>query len=143
MLLTEVERLGRCRVLLLAGPVLRPVGDQVADLLGQLCVGRFDGAAMHTPVGVTEDALRTLRAVEADCVVAVGGGSTTGLAKALAARTDVDLVVVPTTYSGSEVTPVLGETADGRNTTRATPAVLPETVIYDVDCFVTCRSRCR
>ncbi|WP_428360926.1 maleylacetate reductase [Mycolicibacterium sp.] len=129
----EVERLGRHRVLLLAGPVLRPVGDRVAELLGRLCVGRFDGAVMHTPVAVTEDALRVLRAVEADCVVAVGGGSTTGLAKALAARTDVDLVIVPTTYAGSEVTPVLGETADGRKTTRSTPAVLPETVIYDVE----------
>jgi alcohol dehydrogenase class IV len=133
MVRTEVERLGRCRVLLLGGPVLRPVGDRVADLLGQLCVGRFDGATMHTPVGVTDDALRVLRAVEADCVVAVGGGSTTGLAKALAARTDVDQVIVPTTYSGSEVTPVLVETAHGRKATRSTPAVLPETVIYDVE----------
>ncbi|MEM6110646.1 maleylacetate reductase [Mycobacterium sp. 050272] len=130
---SEVERLGRSRVLLLSGAVLRSVGDRVADLLGELCVGRFDGAVMHTPVSVTEDALGLLHALNADCVVAVGGGSTTGLAKALAARTDVDLIIAPSTYSGSEVTPILGETADGRKTTRATAAVLPETVIYDVD----------
>lgn len=69
----------------------------------------------------------------ADCVVAVGGGSTTGLSKALAARTGVDQIILPTTYAGSEVTPVLGETADGKKTTRSSPAILPETVIYDVE----------
>jgi protocatechuate 3,4-dioxygenase beta subunit len=65
--------------------------------------------------------------------VAVGGGSTTGLAKALALRTDLPQLILPTTYAGSEVTPVLGETQDGRKTTVASPAILPETVVYDVE----------
>ncbi|EWM17937.1 catechol 1,2-dioxygenase [Kutzneria sp. 744] len=69
-------------------------------------------------------------------MVAVGGGSTTGLAKALAARTGVPQVILPTTYAGSEVTPVLGETENGRKTTRRSPDILPETVIYDVDLTV-------
>jgi len=129
----EVERLGRRRALLVTGPALGAVANRVKQLLGQVCVGHFDGAAMHTPVEVTDAALQLLVSRDADCAVAVGGGSATGLAKALAARTDVDLVVLPTTYAGSEVTPVLGETANGQKTTRSTPMVLPETVIYDVE----------
>ena len=129
----EVERLGRSRVLLLAGPRLREVAARVAEALGSLVVARFDGAAMHTPVEVTEQALAVLRENSADCVVAIGGGSTTGLAKALALRSGVDQVILATTYAGSEVTPVVGETADGLKTTRSSPEILPETVIYDVD----------
>ncbi|MDL5158523.1 maleylacetate reductase [Actinomycetospora termitidis] len=125
----EVERLGRSRVLVLAGRQ----AERTERILGPLAVARFDGAVMHTPVEVTERALAVLREAGADCVVAVGGGSTTGLAKALAVRAGVDQVIVPTTYSGSEVTPVLGETADGVKTTRTSPDILPETVIYDVD----------
>ncbi|ROS44308.1 maleylacetate reductase [Amycolatopsis thermoflava] len=129
----EVSRLSRSRVLLLTAGDLPGLGDQVERLLGPLCVARFDGATLHTPVTVTEEALGQLRASGADCVVAVGGGSTTGLSKALAACTGIDQIILPTTYAGSEVTPVLGETAGGRKTTRSSPSILPETVIYDVE----------
>jgi alcohol dehydrogenase class IV/protocatechuate 3,4-dioxygenase beta subunit len=129
----EVLRLGASRVLLLSTPSLDNAAGAVRRALGPLLAAEFDGAAMHTPVGVTEQALRVLRDYNADCLVAVGGGSTTGLAKALAVRTDLPQVILPTTYAGSEVTPVLGETADGQKTTRSSQAALPETVIYDVD----------
>ncbi|HEX5116184.1 MAG TPA: maleylacetate reductase and hydroxyquinol 1,2-dioxygenase domain-containing protein [Pseudonocardiaceae bacterium] len=129
---TEVERLGGTKALVLAGPRGGDAARAVTDALGPLVVARFDGAAMHTPVDVTERALAVLRESGADCLVAVGGGSTTGLAKALAARTDLPQVILPTTYAGSEVTPVLGETDAGRKVTRTSPAILPETVIYDV-----------
>ncbi|MER5601980.1 maleylacetate reductase and hydroxyquinol 1,2-dioxygenase domain-containing protein [Streptomyces sp. NPDC002265] len=129
----EVRRLGGKRVLLVSGPGLEDAALRVRDALGDLVVAEFDGAAMHTPVEVTERALTVLREADADCLVSVGGGSTTGLSKALALRTDLPQVVVPTTYAGSEVTPVLGETRDGRKTTQASPAILPETVVYDVD----------
>src|SRR5690606_22360226 len=69
--------------------------------------------------------------VGADCLVALGGGSTTGLGKAIAYRTDLPQVVLPTTYAGSEATPILGQTAGGRKTTLRDPKVLPEIVIYD------------
>jgi len=88
---------------------------------------------MHTPVEVTETALTTFRELGADCVVALGGGSTTGLGKAIAVRTGADQVVIPTTYAGSEMTDILGETMGGEKKTRRDPAILPETVIYDVD----------
>jgi alcohol dehydrogenase class IV len=77
--------------------------------------------------------MAVLRDMCADGVVALGGGSTVGLAKALALRTDIPQIAVPTTYAGSEMTPVLGETEDGVKTTQSTRRVLPETVIYDVD----------
>ena len=128
----EVQRLGRTRVLVLGGPRVAGLVDRTRDLLGGRMVGLFDGAAMHTPVEVTERALATLSGLQADCVLAIGGGSAVGLAKALARRTDVDQVVVPTTYAGSEVTPVVGETENGVKTTHSSPAVLPESVVYDV-----------
>lgn len=129
----EVDRLGRSRVLLLAGPDQAKTADRLAVELGPLLVARFDGAAAHTPVDVTRKALAVVAEHSVDCVLAVGGGSTTGLAKALAVRTGVDQIVVPTTYAGSEMTPVLGETDDGRKTTRSSPEILPEAVVYDVE----------
>ncbi|MCW2912140.1 MAG: alcohol dehydrogenase [Actinomycetia bacterium] len=129
----EVERLGCTRILLLSGAPVAGAAARVRAALGPLVVAEFDGAAMHTPVEVTEKALEVLRECSADGLVAIGGGSTTGLAKALALRTDLPQVILPTTYAGSEVTPVLGETRDGRKITQSSPAILPETVIYDVD----------
>ncbi|WP_340384123.1 maleylacetate reductase and hydroxyquinol 1,2-dioxygenase domain-containing protein [Streptomyces sp. SS7] len=131
----EAERLGGSRVLLLSdgSPVLRKDTERLREVLGDLLVAEFDGAAMHTPVEVTEQALSLVRDQRADCLVAIGGGSTTGLAKALAVRTDLPQIIVPTTYAGSEVTPVLGETVDGRKVTRSSPVILPETVVYDVE----------
>ncbi|MEE2031567.1 maleylacetate reductase [Rhodococcus chondri] len=129
----EVRRLGRSRVLLLGGEHVLSQAELVERVLGTLQVARFDGAVMHTPVAVTEQALRHVTENDVDAIVAVGGGSTTGLAKALAVRTGVDQVILPTTYAGSEVTPVLGETADGVKSTRSSPDILPETVIYDVE----------
>jgi maleylacetate reductase len=92
---------------------------------------------MHTPVEVTERALAAFRDAGADCVVALGGGSTIGLGKAIATRTGADQLVIPTTYAGSEMTDILGETAGAEKTTRRDPSILPETVIYDVDLTLT------
>lgn len=125
----EAERLGASRVLLVA----RHGGDRVAAALDSLLAERFTGATMHTPIEVTERALALLREHGADCVVSVGGGSSTGLSKALATRAGVPQIIIPTTYAGSEVTPVLGETAQGLKKTRRDASIQPDTVIYDVD----------
>ncbi len=129
----EVERLGGTRVLVVHDPSLAPAADRAAASLGRLLVARFDGVAMHTPVEVTEKAIAVVRDAEVDCVVSIGGGSSTGLGKAIVLRTGLPLVAVPSTYAGSEVTPVLGETADGAKTTQTNDAVLPKAVVYDVD----------
>jgi maleylacetate reductase len=84
---------------------------------------------MHTPVDVTERAARAAKDCGADCTVAFGGGSSTGLGKAIALRTDLIQIAIPTTYAGSEMTPILGETEGGRKTTQRNLKVLPEIVI--------------
>ena len=132
----EVEKLGRRRVLLVSDPGLADAVDRAAANLGDLAVARFDGVAMHTPVAVTVQALELVRAHDVDCLVSIGGGSATGLGKALAVRAGLPQIAIPSTYAGSEVTPVLGETDQGRKMTRSAPEILPRTVIYDVELTV-------
>ncbi len=133
----EAARLGIKRALVLSTPEQRDQAEAVAALLGAASAGVFGGAKMHTPVDVTEAAMAVIRQSGADGTVAVGGGSTTGLGKAIALRTDLKQVVVPTTYAGSEMTTILGETAGGQKKTIRDQRVLPETVIYDVDLTLT------
>ncbi len=129
----ELERLGVRRALVLSTPEQRGMVEEIAASLGAGASGVFANAAMHTPVRVTAAALEAVRSVGADGLVAVGGGSTIGLGKAIALRTGLPQVALPTTYAGSEMTPILGETQDGKKTTQTTPKVLPKAVIYDVD----------
>ncbi len=126
----EVKRLGCVRPLVLSTPFQ---ADEVEKLAASLGGKAFTRAAMHTPVEMTEEAMTACRDAGADCVVALGGGSTVGLGKALSIRTGLPHIVVATTYAGSEVTPILGETENGVKTTRRDPAILPGTVIYDPD----------
>ena len=130
----EAERLGARRALVLSTPGRgEALARQVAGLLGERSAGIHAGAVMHTPVEATERALKVVMDRSADAVIAVGGGSTTGLGKAIALRTDLPQIVLPTTYAGSEVTPILGETQGGVKTAQKSARVLPEVVIYDVD----------
>lgn len=129
----EVERLGCRRALVLATPQQLEQAREVLEQLGERGAGLFTEAAMHTPVEVTERAMRQVEELGVDGTVAIGGGSTIGLGKAIALRTGLPQVAIPTTYAGSEMTPILGETRDGIKTTQRTLDVLPETVIYDVD----------
>jgi maleylacetate reductase len=129
----EVRALGCSRALVLSTPGQRADAKRLGAMLGPHLAGVFSEAAMHTPVTVTERAMAEVDRLGADCTVAIGGGSTIGLGKAIALRTALPQVVVPTTYAGSEMTPVLGETAHGEKTTQRTMKVLPETVLYDVE----------
>jgi alcohol dehydrogenase class IV len=133
----EATLLKATRVLVLTTPEQADQGERVAGLLDDLSVGCFSGAKMHTPVEVTREALSVVELKRADCVLAIGGGSTTGLGKAIALHTDLPQIVVPTTYAGSEMTPILGQTEKGVKTTLRSPRVLPETVVYDVDLTLT------
>jgi maleylacetate reductase len=134
---TELARLDISRALILATPNQKRQASDLASVLGNRVAGIFAQAEMHTPVDVTDRAMACVNELKADGVVAIGGGSTTGLGKAIALRTDLPQIVVPTSYAGSEMTPILGETRDGLKTTQSSPKILPETVIYDVDLTMT------
>jgi alcohol dehydrogenase class IV len=133
----EVRLLGCRRALVLSTPQQASQAEGLAARLGELSVGTFTQATMHTPLAVTQQALELMRERQADCTVALGGGSTTGLGKAIALRTDLPQIVVPTTYAGSEATPILGETNHGQKTTQRTLRVLPEVIVYDVELTLT------
>jgi alcohol dehydrogenase class IV len=133
----ELESLGCSRALVLSTPFQKPLADDIARQLDVQSVGVFAEAEMHTPIEVTERAVRQVASLRVDSVVSVGGGSTTGLGKAIALRTDLPQIVVPTTYAGSEATSILGETEAGRKTTQRNRKVLPEVIINDVDLTLT------
>lgn len=128
-----VRSFGASSALVLSTPGRFDLAERVCAILGDLAAGIFPQAVMHTPVAVTEAALALYDELRADCVVSVGGGSTTGLGKAIALRRGAAHLAIPTTYAGSEVTPILGETKDGVKTTQRRDDILPRAVIYDVE----------
>ncbi|WP_069865873.1 maleylacetate reductase [Pseudomonas citronellolis] len=128
----EMSRLNASRALVITTEAQKANGDALLSQLGSMGGTLFSGAVMHTPVEITARAMGVLQANSCDCLVALGGGSTIGLAKALAVRTGLPQIAIPTTYAGSEVTPVLGETENGVKTTRTADLILPKVVIYDV-----------
>ncbi|MEX8495953.1 maleylacetate reductase [Sphaerotilus sp.] len=132
----EVEALGAHRVLVLCTPQQRDQAQAAADLLGSLCVGIYDGAQMHVPIEGARLAREHARTVGADCAVAIGGGSTIGLGKAIALESSIPIIAVPTTYAGSEMTPIYGITEGGLKKTGRDARVLPRTVLYDPDLSV-------
>lgn len=109
----EAARAGVTRALVLSTPNQSDEAARVAGYLGRVHASTFTGATMHTPEDVTEYALEITRSVRANGIVAVGGGSTIGLGKAIAIRTGLPQIVLPTTYAGSEMTAILGETRNG------------------------------
>lgn len=125
----EVERLGATRVLLIASErdaegvraLVAPFADRI--------VATFTAVREHVPVATAEAARAA--AAGADAVLCIGGGSTVGAAKAVALTTRLPIIAVPTTYAGSEVTPVWGMTQDGVKTTGTDLIVLPRTIVYD------------
>jgi maleylacetate reductase len=126
----ELERLGS-RALVLSTPGHRELAERAALLLGSRAVGIFAGARVHVPVETVHAVVAEAHQVSADCYVALGGGSTTGLAKALALETGLPVLAVPTTYAGSEMTPIWGTTQDGVKRTGRSMRVLPRAVLYD------------
>jgi maleylacetate reductase len=133
----EVERLGLGRVLVLCTPEQEPLARRLADGLGPRAAGVYPHARMHVPVEVAARARAAAAELGADGCVAAGGGSTIGLGKAIALEHGLPVVAVPTTYAGSEMTPIWGLTENGRKRTGRDPAVLPRSVVYDPELTLT------
>ncbi|UZJ57597.1 hypothetical protein CBS101457_006917 [Exobasidium rhododendri] len=137
----EVVKIGKSKALILTTPYQGKDGQHVVDLITSTkdeagsspTAILYDGAVMHTPVEVTEKALKVVKENGIDCLIALGGGSSIGLSKALAYRTNLPQIVIPTTYAGSEATPILGQTEGKEKKTLKSPSVLPGVIVYDVD----------
>jgi maleylacetate reductase len=127
----EVKALGAKRALVLSTPGQRKLADEAARRLGVATAGIYAEAAMHVPVETARAAREMARRVAADCIVAIGGGSTIGLAKAIAVDTKLPIIAIPTTYSGSEMTPIYGMTEAGSKRTARDAKAQPRIVIYD------------
>ena len=129
----EIKRLGKSKAILLATPQQEAEAQEIADGLGLLCLGLIADARMHTPIDVTEKASAHVIKQGGDLLISYGGGSTTGLSKAIALQTGLPQIAIPTTYAGSEATPILGQTKGGLKTTLRDLAIRPDTIIYDPD----------
>ncbi|GAB5467522.1 MAG: maleylacetate reductase [Rhodospirillales bacterium] len=127
----EVAKLGAERALVLCTTFQRDQAEAAARRLGKRSAGIYDRAVMHVPIETAEAARREAERLGADACVAVGGGSTVGLGKAIALESALPIVAVPTTYAGSEMTPIWGLTEKGVKKTGRDLRVLPKTVIYD------------
>jgi maleylacetate reductase len=130
----EAERLGLSRALVVATPGSGArLGRKVVELLGPRAAGLHARAVVHVPKAVAEAGLVAARENKADGLVAVGGGAAIGLAKAIARETGLPILALPTTYSGSEATPIFGMTDGERKITGRDAKALPRTVVYDPD----------
>jgi alcohol dehydrogenase class IV len=127
----EAGRLGLSRLLVLSTPGQATLGEDCMRRLGSRALALHAEAKMHVPVETAQAARAKARALGADGAVAIGGGSTIGLGKAIALETGLPMIAIPTTYAGSEMTPIYGLTEGGMKKTGRDPKVLPRTVIYD------------
>ena len=138
----EVAHAGGSRILVIAGGPAEADGlARLRDQLAGRVVAVIDRAAQHVPADSAQAAAACARQCGADIVVTVGGGSATGLGKAVAVACSLPLVAVPTTYAGSEMTPVWGRTDGGRKVTERDARALPVAVLYDPDLYIGIPSR--
>jgi maleylacetate reductase len=127
----EIERLGAKRAIVMCTPNQRDQAQAIAERLQGRVAAIFDEAAMHVPIEVARKARALASELNADCALAIGGGSTIGLGKAIALETGLPIIAVPTSYAGSEVTPIYGITEGGLKKTGRDSRVLPRVVLYD------------
>lgn len=131
-LLKEYER-----VMLISGKSMQPHTDRLISLSGVKKMIHFSEIKQHVPVALIREAHEFLIHHNPEILLAMGGGSTIGLAKALALETGLPIIAVPSTYSGSEQTNIWGKTTELGKTTGRSDLVLPRVVIYDTDLTIT------
>lgn len=133
----EIDLLGAKRAIVLSTAEQADQAHAIADRIGSRAAGVFAHAVMHVPIETAREARDEARRLHADCAIAIGGGSTIGLGKAIALESDIAVLAIPTTYAGSEMTPIYGITEAGLKKTGKDPRVLPRAVIYDPELTLT------
>jgi maleylacetate reductase len=137
----EIERLSASRVMIVATPGRSSFAARARDLIPDNVVAVFERAVAHVPQDIAVSARQQAIESNADALVALGGGSAIGVAKAIALTTSIPIIAVPTTYGGSEMTPIWGLTEEGRKETGRNPRVQPRVVLYDPQLTLTLPSR--
>jgi maleylacetate reductase len=127
----EIDRLSAKRILIVATPGRSTTVERAAELLGDRVAGTFNEAVVHVPEAVAARAIIAAATARADVILSIGGGSAIGVSKAIALATNLSIVAVPSTYSGSEMTPLWGLTRHGAKHTGRDLRVQPRIVIYD------------
>lgn len=133
----EVAALGLSRVMLIAAEAETALAEQLSASFADRIVVRFTNVRPHVPDTIAAEAREVAAANDVDGLVSIGGGSTTGTAKIVALTTGLPILAVPTTYAGSEMTPVWGMTTAARKETGIDRRVLPRTVVYDPELVAT------
>jgi maleylacetate reductase len=128
-----VDRLPAGRILAIATDAEAGRAAAALEALGSRIVARFSSIRAHVPVAVADAAVQLSRETRADALLSIGGGSATGTAKAVALASGLPIIAMPTTYAGSEMTPVWGTTRQSAKTTGVDPVVLPKLVVYDAE----------
>ena len=137
----EAARLGVRRALVVATPGSGArLGQRLVELWAR-AAGLHAQAVIHVPKPVADAGLAAARAAKADGLIAAGGGAAIGLAKIIARDLSVPILAVPTTYSGSEATPIWGTSEGERKFTGRDNGVLPRSIVYDPDLTLDCRRR--
>ena len=136
-LASEAEALGAERILLIADRAEDTMAEEIAAVLGDLVAGRFDDVAQHVPVDKARAAASQAREVGADTVLTIGGGSATGFGKAVVLDLGIRQIAVPTTYAGSEMTPIWGMSDGDRKQVGVDPRAKPAVVVYDPELTLT------
>jgi len=133
----EIDALGARRALVLCTPGQTAMAERVAAMLGERAAGLYAKALMHVPIETAREARSEAARLGADCAIAIGGGSTTGLGKAIALESGLPILAIPTTYAGSEMTSIYGLTEAGVKKTGRDVRVQPRTVLYDPELTLT------
>ncbi len=136
-LAAEAEALGAERILIIADQATDAVASEISAILGDRVAGRFDEVAQHVPLQLARSAAATAREAGADTVLTIGGGSATGFGKAVVLEAGIRQIAVPTTYAGSEMTPIWGVSDGDRKQVGVDAAAKPALVVYDPELTLT------
>jgi alcohol dehydrogenase class IV len=150
-----VERFGWQRLMLCASRSMQAAGhvDFIKSYLGDCLITAFDHVRSHVQDVQVREALALAIENDVDALIGLGGGSPIGMAKAVASALEekrtggpvraasptdqplIPVIAIPTTYAGSEMTPVYGITHTDENPPRKitfnNPKIAPKLVLYD------------